>query len=828
MSNLKKIRVQHVDRDAKGVEIKTDVDVITDADCITMDDGDLRSGVKKMIDDRIGEVIDGAPEQLDTLKEIATELEKNQSGVSTIIKAMNDKLEEKDLTGYAKTADVDTKLKSKVSVVNGKGLSTNDYTNNDKVKVDALDPLSSDKKIVYKQKRNTDFNNLTEAGFYTVQTSTNAPHNQYNYWSLIVLNSTSVDHGSYVQQIAINEMTDDRAIYMRKKSSNWTSWIKLEAAPDLSNLVTKVDGKGLSSNDFTNSYKQKLDNIPSNPKYTDTTYDLSGYAKTADVDKKLRAKVEAVNGKGLSTNDYTNEDKEKLSNLSEGIKKIKIDDLNDLTEEGDYIVDTIKNGPVPNKELTHYDSMLKIIVKDCIVPLSFYIKVTHHIIWTGGKAPNPWVDYICIRQVAICDDIYIREKGKDNTWTPWTKLASTDDLKNLKLADLKDDEKHRTVTDEEKKKWNDKAIELDKSGMGEARIKKLIKCMADPDYLFSNNKDLYKDLNDIYGTNFNSSTTDIYKLLKSGEEIDKLVNNADLCVSFAKSKYLIELVYSDSFWYKILDKLSHNFDMFKAFFNNKSVINELSKESRDLMLRAGESLPLDDSRYAEAILNDRKLFFEMSDDTWSYFMKYLISSNNGFIVSSEDRYKRAFKELLTKRPTLLKRFLNLDNNDDFKDYASSYLYDCGFMYNTYCLKEAFTSTGFIELVISHKMYDDLFRNNAINNNTQCLKNILYNRIKSSNLFNKTVVVENNLSALNEKCKTDNSIIFIEVLNNNNNNAKVKVKHKNNVTAFIDSGFRDFNKNNKQEIVELSGVSYTGCTFESNGDVKVLCEIYTAK
>lgn len=139
MSDLKKIRVQHVDRDVKGVEIKTDVDVITDADCITMDDGDLRSGVKKMIDDRIGEVIDGAPEELDTLKEIATELEKNQSGVSTIIKAMNDKLEAKDLEGYAKTTDIDNKLKSKVSVVNGKGLSTNDFTDVDKQKLNNIE-----------------------------------------------------------------------------------------------------------------------------------------------------------------------------------------------------------------------------------------------------------------------------------------------------------------------------------------------------------------------------------------------------------------------------------------------------------------------------------------------------------------------------------------------------------------------------------------------------------------------------------------------------------------------------------------------------------------
>lgn len=188
MSDLKKIRVQHVDRDAKGVEIKTDVDVITDADCITMDDGDLRSGVKKMIDDRIGEVIDGTPEELDTLKEIATELEKNQSGVSTILNKMNSKLEAKDLEGYAKTEDLDEMqydislniqaefdkkvdktqitdsyeesysdtvpsskalsnaliafnkdLTKKVDKVEGKGLSTNDYTDEDKNKLNGID-----------------------------------------------------------------------------------------------------------------------------------------------------------------------------------------------------------------------------------------------------------------------------------------------------------------------------------------------------------------------------------------------------------------------------------------------------------------------------------------------------------------------------------------------------------------------------------------------------------------------------------------------------------------------------------------------------------------
>ena len=148
-----------MDRDAKGVEIKTDVDVITDADCITMDDGDLRSGVKKMINDRIGEIIDGAPEELDTLKEIATELEKNQSGVSTILKKLEAKIDKTQITddlsvrsnkivlsssAVATALDnfdsyVNTRIDEKVDKVNGKGLSSNDFTDVDKQKLNAIE-----------------------------------------------------------------------------------------------------------------------------------------------------------------------------------------------------------------------------------------------------------------------------------------------------------------------------------------------------------------------------------------------------------------------------------------------------------------------------------------------------------------------------------------------------------------------------------------------------------------------------------------------------------------------------------------------------------------
>lgn len=59
-------------------------------------------------------------------------------------------------------------------------------------------------------------------------------------------------------------------------------WTKIKSA--LSKKVDKVAGKGLSTNDFTNSYKSKLDGL----------------------DFALSKKVDKVAGKGLSTNDFTN------------------------------------------------------------------------------------------------------------------------------------------------------------------------------------------------------------------------------------------------------------------------------------------------------------------------------------------------------------------------------------------------------------------------------------------------------------------------------------------------------------------------------------------
>lgn len=86
------------------------------------------------------------------------------------------------------------------------------------------------------------------------------------------------------------------------------------------NKVDKVEGKGLSTNDFTNEYKTKLDELTS----PDTNNLQSLIASKADVNhthdeylvlSDLDGKVDKVAGKGLSTNDYTDEEKAKVEAL---------------------------------------------------------------------------------------------------------------------------------------------------------------------------------------------------------------------------------------------------------------------------------------------------------------------------------------------------------------------------------------------------------------------------------------------------------------------------------------------------------------------------------
>lgn len=122
---------------------------------------------------------------------------------------------------------------------------------------------------------------------------------------------------------------------MSKKFLDYTGltylWGKIKDL--LSRKVDKVDGKGLSTNDYTTAEKTKLSGIETgaNKTVVDTTLTSTGTnpvqgkaiytelgkkADTTTVNTALGNKVDKVTGKGLSTNDFTNDYKTKLDNAA--------------------------------------------------------------------------------------------------------------------------------------------------------------------------------------------------------------------------------------------------------------------------------------------------------------------------------------------------------------------------------------------------------------------------------------------------------------------------------------------------------------------------------
>ena len=187
-------------------------------------------------------------------------------------------------------------LDKKVDKVTGKGLSTNDYTTAEKNKLSGI----------------------AEGANKTVVDST--------------LSTTSTNP---VQNKVINTALSGKA--------NTTHTHKIA---DVTNLQTTLDGKA-STNAATQSAnglmskedKTKLDGISA-----DATE-----VRLSDIEDNLRNmatdlanKVDAVDGKGLSTNDYTTAEKTKLSGIETGANKTIVDSEYSLTS----------TNPVENKLIT--------------------------------------------------------------------------------------------------------------------------------------------------------------------------------------------------------------------------------------------------------------------------------------------------------------------------------------------------------------------------------------------------------------------------------------------------------------------------------------------
>lgn len=205
-----------------------------------------------------------------------------------------------------------------------------------------------------------------------------------------------------------------------------------ELRDSLGNKVDKVENKQLSTNDYTNEAKAKVDAIPTDPKYTDTVQDLSGYAKKTDIP--------------------TLEEKEKLKQLpyigqlhDMLNKKLDKTDKVDMSKEPDLSDDKSYTTP----RFVFY--VLTTIFSDAMKSLKEKIQeeLNKKVDKVEGKVLSDFnfsgAEKIKLQNLPSADEFAVE----------WEKKANKTELKT-KLSEMTDDSTHRLVTDAEKTAWNNK------------------------------------------------------------------------------------------------------------------------------------------------------------------------------------------------------------------------------------------------------------------------------------------------------------------------------------------------------------------------------------
>ena len=217
---------------------KTQTDDLLDTKASTSSVTNAITESKGYTDTKISELIGGAPETLNTLKEIADAFAEDQEVLDAL----------------------ETAIGNKVDKVAGKGLSSNDYTDTEKTKLASL-------------------SNYDDTAIYT----------------------------------EVNKKANKIELDNYYKKTETYDVVEIDGL--LNSKVDKVTGKGLSTNDYTTAEKNKLAGLSN---YDDTTVknDISNRYTKTEIDNLLSNKVDEVTGKGLSTNDYTTAEKNKLAGLS--------------------------------------------------------------------------------------------------------------------------------------------------------------------------------------------------------------------------------------------------------------------------------------------------------------------------------------------------------------------------------------------------------------------------------------------------------------------------------------------------------------------------------
>ena len=257
---------------AKEAELQSNIDTNMSAVTVELNNRYTKDRVytKDEVLAKIEELIGAAPDTLDTFKEIADALGNDPNFAATIINALSGK--------------VDKEV--------GKGLSTNDYSNTEKAALADADT----KKHTHSNR--TILDKITQTLLDNWSAAYNNQHTHENKSILDTVTQTLVDRWN----AAWNHISDSVAHITSTERSNWTDAYNkrhehsnksiLDSVTqtliakwnEVTNKVDKIDGKGLSTNDYTTIEKNKLAGLATGAEI-DATYikSLSVSGKTITI-----------------------------------------------------------------------------------------------------------------------------------------------------------------------------------------------------------------------------------------------------------------------------------------------------------------------------------------------------------------------------------------------------------------------------------------------------------------------------------------------------------------------------------------------------------------
>lgn len=232
----------------------------------------------------------------------------------------------------ADTTDVTASLATKVDKVTGKGLSTNDYTTAEKTKLSGIAAGAQVNSVTSVAGRTGAVAlTKTDVGLANVDNTSDASK------PISTATQTALNAKANAADVYKKTETYTRSEVDTKVSQAVSTVYKYMGSKDtIAEVIALTDAKNghvwdvkteftLSGKKYPAGTNVACVTATTTSAHTEAnwdalggTVDLTPYEKTADVNTKLASKVDKITGKGLSTNDYTTTEKNKLAGIAAG------------------------------------------------------------------------------------------------------------------------------------------------------------------------------------------------------------------------------------------------------------------------------------------------------------------------------------------------------------------------------------------------------------------------------------------------------------------------------------------------------------------------------